>query len=247
MLEGKTILVTGGASGIGLASCKHLVENAASVVIWDLDQGQIDEAIAQINPAESQCVGIAVDVTKADQVSTAMAHTIEAFGGLHGAFNNAGIGAPTVPLAEMSESDFDRVMAVDLKGVWLCMKHELLHFQQHGGAIVNNASVAGLVALGGQSAYTASKHGVVGLTKVAAVEYAPANVRVNAVCPGAARTPILDHLSEAGIDEAALAGMAPIGRIANPDEIAQAVTWLLSDAASFITGAAIPVDGGWSA
>jgi len=138
-------------------------------------------------------------------------------------------------------------VAVDLKGVWLCMKQELLHFREHGGAIVNNASVAGLVALAGQAAYVASKHGVIGLTKTAAVEYATANVRVNAVCPGAVRTPILSHLEEAGVDESALSGMAPMARIGDPDEIAKAVAWLLSDEASFVTGTSMSIDGGWAA
>ena len=246
MLEGKNILVTGGASGIGLATCQHLLESGAQVALWDLNNGQIDAALHTLGGGE-RCRGYAVDVTDSAAVASAMASTLADFGAVHGAFNNAGIGAATVPLADMSEDDFDRVVAVDLKGVWLCMKHELLYFQQQGGAIVNNASVAGLVALGGQSAYTASKHGVVGLTKTAAVEYAPANVRVNAVCPGAVKTPILGHLEEAGIDEAALAGMAPMARVGEPHEIAKAVAWLLSDQASFVTGAAMSIDGGWAA
>lgn len=244
MLADKNILVTGGASGIGLATCAHLVECGAQVAVWDLDRTQVDLAVSSLGKG---CKGYVVDVTNAARVEAAMAETISDFGQIHGAFNNAGIGSATLPLAEMSEEDFDRVVAVDLKGVWLCMKHELLHFQQHGGAVVNNASVAGLVALGGQSAYTASKHGVVGLTKVGAVEYAPAGVRVNAVCPGAVKTPILNHLEEAGIDEGALAAMAPMARIGHPDEIAKAVAWLLSDNASFVTGLAMSIDGGWSA
>lgn len=246
MLENKNIVVTGGASGIGLATCAQLLVSGARVALWDLDGAQIEAALVSLDAGED-CKGYTVDVTDGQAVEAAMAATLADFEQLHGAFNNAGIGSATLPLADMSEADFDRVVAVDLKGVWLCMKYELLHFQQHGGAIVNNASVAGLVALGGQSAYTASKHGVVGLTKTAAVEYAPAGVRVNAVCPGAVKTPILDHLEEAGIDESALAAMAPMARIGEPDEIAKAVTWLLSDNASFVTGAAMSVDGGWVA
>ncbi|MEM7098635.1 MAG: glucose 1-dehydrogenase [Pseudomonadota bacterium] len=246
MLKNKRIMVTGGASGIGLATCAHLLLLGARVALWDLDTAHIDAALSQLG-AEDACIGIAVDVTDAQAVEAAMEQTLTEFEILHGAFNNAGIGSTTLPLAEMSEADFDRVIGVDLKGVWLCMKHELLHMQHHGGAIVNNASVAGLVALGGQSAYTASKHGVVGLTKTAAVEYAPSRVRVNAVCPGAVKTPILGHLEAAGIDESALAALAPMARIGNPDEIAKAVAWLISDEASFVTGTAMSVDGGWSA
>lgn len=246
MLDNKTILVTGGASGIGLAACVHLLECGARIALWDLQDDDVNRALAQLNAGE-RARGYAVDVTDSAGVANAMAQTLKDFDGLAGAFNNAGIGAATVPLGDMTEEDFDRVVAVDLKGVWLCMKHELLHFQKAGGVIVNNASVAGLVALGGQSAYTASKHGVVGLTKTAAVEYAAAGVRVNAVCPGAVKTPILGHLETAGIDESALAALAPMARIGEPSEIAKAVAWLLSDNASFVTGAALSIDGGWAA
>ncbi len=246
-LSNQVILVTGGASGIGFATCEHLLQCGASIALWDVNPTAIEKAVQTLDPTGERCRGFVVDVTRAEQVETALAQTLAAFGALHGAFNNAGIGSATLPLADLSENDFDKVVAVDLKGVWLCMKHELLHFREHGGSIVNNASVAGLVALAGQSAYTAAKHGVIGLTKAAAVEYAPAGVRVNAVCPGAVRTPILGHLEEAGIDEAALSGMAPLGRIGHPHEIAKAVEWLLSKDASFATGAAMPVDGGWSA
>ena len=246
-LSNQVVLVTGGASGIGLATCEHLLQCGATIALWDINPTEIDKAVQTLDSTGERCRGFVVDVTRAEQVETALAQTLEAFGALHGAFNNAGIGSATLPLADLSEADFDKVMAVDLKGVWLCMKHELLYFREQGGSIVNNASVAGLVALAGQSAYTAAKHGVIGLTKTAAVEYATAKVRVNAVCPGAVRTPILGHLEEAGIDEAALADMAPLGRIGHPREIAKAVGWLLSEEASFVTGAAMSVDGGWSA
>ncbi len=241
------IIVTGGASGIGLATSKHLLASGASVALWDLDPEQIEQAMQCASLSTGRCRGFIVDVTDARQVEAGFNDTLDAFGSLDGAFNNAGIGSATLPLADTSEEDFDRVVAVDLKGVWLCMKQELLHFRNHGGAIVNNASVAGLVALPGQCAYVASKHGVIGLTKSAAVEYANAGVRVNAVCPGAVRTPIIGHLEDAGIDENALAEMAPMARIGCPDEIAKAVVWLLSDEASFVTGEAMSIDGGWSA
>ena len=244
--EGKVILVTGGASGIGLATCALLIERGAFVVLWDLTQDAVSAAMRELDASGENCAAYAVDVTDSVQVAHAMQLLLQNHGPLFGAFNNAGIGGPTIPIAEMTEADFDAVVNVDLKGVWLCLKHELIVLQDSGGSIVNNASVAGLVALAGQSAYTSAKHGVVGLTKTAAAEYAMANVRVNAVCPGAVRTPILTHLIDAGIDEDALAGMSPANRIAEPPEVATAVAWLLSDEASFVTGAALTVDGGWT-
>ena len=243
----KVILVTGGASGIGYATCAELLARGARVALWDIDTAAGSAAARLLDPEGKRCQAFAADVGSSADVETALSQTLEAFGALHGAFNNAGIGGQTVPLADMSESDFDAVLATDLKGVWLCLKHELLLLRETGGAIVNNASVAGLVALGGQSAYVAAKHGVIGLTKTAAVEYAEAGVRVNAVCPGAIQTPILKHLEDAGVDEAMLSSMSPQARIGSPDEVANAVCWLLSDEASFVTGAALSIDGGWAA
>ena len=243
----KVILVTGGASGIGYATCAELLARGARVALWDIDTAAGSAAARLLDPEGKRCQAFAADVGSSADVEAALSQTLEAFGALHGAFNNAGIGGPTVPLADMSESDFDAVVATDLKGVWLCLKHELLLLRETGGAIVNNASVAGLVALGGQSAYVAAKHGVIGLTKTAAVEYAEAGVRVNAVCPGAIQTPILKHLEDAGVDEDMLSSMSPQARIGSPGEVANAVCWLLSDEASFVTGAALSIDGGWAA
>ena len=243
----KVILVTGGASGIGYATCAELLARGARVALWDIDTAAGSAAARLLDPEGKRCQAFAADVGSSADVEAALSQTLEAFGALHGAFNNAGIGGPTVPLADMSESDFDAVVATDLKGVWLCLKHELLLLRETGGTIVNNASVAGLVALGGQSAYVAAKHGVIGLTKTAAVEYAEAGVRVNAVCPGAIQTPILKHLEDAGVDEQMLSAMSPQARIGSPGEVANAVCWLLSDEASFVTGAALSIDGGWAA
>ena len=243
----KVILVTGGASGIGYATCAELLARGARVALWDIDTAAGSAAARLLDPEGKRCQAFAADVGSSADVEAALSQTLEAFGALHGAFNNAGIGGPTVPLSDMSESDFDAVVATDLKGVWLCLKHELLLLRETGGAIVNNASVAGLVALGGQSAYVAAKHGVIGLTKTAAVEYAEAGVRVNAVCPGAIQTPILKHLEDAGVDEQMLSAMSPQARIGSPGEVANAVCWLLSDEASFVTGAALSIDGGWAA
>ena len=177
-----------------------------------------------------------------------MEQSLKAFGGIDGAFNNAGIGIDTVPLEAVDEADFDRIVSINMKGVWLCMKSQLLHMKANGGgAIVNNASVAGLVGLAMQGAYSGTKHAVIGMTKAAALEAAAEKVRVNAICPGATRTPILAHLLEAGISEDMLAEMAAEKRLAEPEEIAAAACWLLSDAASYVTGTAMPVDGGWTA
>lgn len=246
-LAGKVILVTGGASGIGYATCSELLARGARVALWDIDITHSTDAARTLDPEGSSCRPFAADVTSGFEVESALGQTLEFFGAVHGAFNNAGIGGPTVPLADMAESDFDAVLATDLKGVWMCLKHELQLLRETGGAIVNNASVAGLVALAGQSAYVAAKHGVIGLTRTAAVEYAEAGVRVNAVCPGAIRTPILKHLEEAGVDEEVLSSMSPQARIGSPNEVAHAVCWLLSDEASFVTGAALSIDGGWAA
>jgi len=241
-LTGKVILVTGGASGIGFETCKRLLADGAKVVLWDLEAETVDRAVQTLDPTGDRCCGFQVDVTLNGQVEDAMAHTIEAFGRLDGAFNNAGVGGPTKPMTKVSEEEFDQVVSVNLKGVWLCLKYELLHFEKNGGAIVNSASVAGLVALSGSSAYTAAKHGVVGLTKSAAIEYASAKVRVNAICPGAVKTGMI-----AGLDEDVLVSMTPRGHIGVPSEIASTAAWLLSDEASYINGAALTVDGGWSA
>jgi NAD(P)-dependent dehydrogenase (short-subunit alcohol dehydrogenase family) len=243
----KVILVTGGASGIGYATCAELLARGARVALWDIDMTASSAAVRSLDPEGKRCRAFTADVGCGADVESALSQTLEVFGALHGAFNNAGIGGQTIPLADMSETDFDAVLATDLKGVWLCLKHELLLLRETGGAIVNNASVAGLVALAGQSAYVAAKHGVIGLTKTAAVEYAEAGVRVNAVCPGAVQTPILKHLEDAGVDEEMLSSMSPQARIGRPVEVANAVCWLLSDEASFVTGAALSIDGGWAA
>lgn len=247
-LEQRRIIVTGAASGIGWATARLLQAHGASLVLWDRDENSVMANASSLAKSGGQCMGLGVDVTHAEKVAAATAQSIDFLGGLDGAFNNAGIGAPTVPLADLGEADFDSILAVNLKGVFLCMKHQLLHMRDNGGgSIVNNASVAGLVALEGQSGYTASKHAVVGLSKTAAVENAADGVRVNAICPGAVRTPILSHLDAAGITAEVLASMSPQNRVAEPKEIAEAVAWLLSAAAGFVTGAALPIDGGWSA
>lgn len=244
-VENKRVLVTGAATGIGRATALRLVEAGAIVALWDRDAAGL---AATAEGAGGRTFAVEVDVSNGAAVRDAFARTLDGLGGLDAAFNNAGIGAPTTCVEDIDEAVWDAVQGVNLKGVWLCLREQVRYFKSvGGGVIVNNASVAGLVALPMQGAYAAAKHGVVGLTKVAAVEGAGAGVRVNAICPGAVRTSILAHLEEAGIDEAKLAAMSPQNRIADPREVAQAVLFLLSDASSFITGAAIPVDGGWCA
>lgn len=243
--QGRKIIVTGAATGIGKAATEALIASGASVALWDIDKAAC-EAIAA-NSSE-KAIALEADVASAASVEKAMAETIEALGGIDGAFNNAGIGIDTLPLEVIEEADFDRIVSINMKGVWLCMKHQLAHMKANGGgSIVNNASVAGLVGLAMQGAYSGTKHAVVGMTKAAALEAAPEKVRVNAICPGATHTPILTHLLEAGVTEDMLSEMAAQKRLAKPEEIANAACWLLSDEASFMTGVAMPVDGGWTA
>lgn len=247
-LDNKRFIVTGAGTGIGRATAIRLLQAGARVALWDRNVAALDQAIQAAGDRSRSAFAITVDVASADSVRVAFARTLQVLGGVDGAFNNAGIGAPSVATEMIEEADYNAVLDINLKGVWLCMREQIRHFKANGGGvIVNNASVAGLVALATQAAYCAAKHGVIGLTKVAAVEGAASGVRVNAICPGAVQTPILSHLEQAGIDKTALAAMSPQNRIADPNEIAALVLFLLSDASSFITGAAVPVDGGWSA
>lgn len=243
--HGRKIIVTGAATGIGRATAEALIAGGASVALWDIDQTACAPLTENTN---AKAIALEVDVANSDSVEFAMKRSVEALNGINGAFNNAGIGIDTVPLEAVNEADFDRIVSINMKGVWLCMKSQLLHMKANGGgAIVNNASVAGLVGLAMQGPYSGTKHAVIGMTKAAAMEAAPEKVRVNAICPGATRTPILAHLLEAGITDDMLADMAAQKRLAAPEEIAAAACWLLSDAASYVTGAAMPIDGGWTA
>ena len=242
--QGRKIIVTGAATGIGRATAEALIAAGASVALWDIDQTACAPLSEKTN---TKAIALEVDVSSSTSVEAAMKQSVEALGNIDGAFNNAGIGIDTLPLEAVDEAEFDRIVSINMKGVWLCMKSQLIHMKSNGGgAIVNNASVAGLVGLAMQGAYSGTKHDI-GMTKAAAAEAAPQQVRVNAICPGATRTPILTHLLEAGISEDMLAEMAAQKRLAEPKEIAAAACWLLSDAASYITGAAMPVDGGWTA
>jgi NAD(P)-dependent dehydrogenase (short-subunit alcohol dehydrogenase family) len=247
--EDKVALVTGGSSGIGRATALAFAHAGARVVIADIAEDGGEETIALIKGAGGAAIFVRTDVSKAADVAELIRAAVSTYGRLDYAFNNAGIDGDTVPTADGSEANWDHVLATNLKGVWLCMKHEIQHMLQQGhGAIVNTASVAGLVGFPGLAAYTASKHAIVGLTKTAALEYARAGIRINAVCPGAIRTPALARfIAQAPQIEAQVIAMEPVGRLGTPEEVAEAVVWLCSDGSSFVTGTAMTVDGGWLA
>jgi NAD(P)-dependent dehydrogenase (short-subunit alcohol dehydrogenase family) len=245
-LTGKVALVTGAASGIGRASAAALAHAGASVVAADVDLDGARATVDVITAAGGIAAAHPCDVTNEADVDAVVAFAVEQFGGLHLAHNNAGIGAPPALTVDVLESDFDRVLAVDLTGVFLCMKAEITWMLEHGGgAIVNTSSGAGLIGYPTAGPYVAAKHGVIGLTKTAALEYVRRNIRVNAVCPGTIETPFIGDL--VGGDDrarAALLRTQPGGAFGTPDDVANAVVWLCSDAASFVTGTALTVDGG---
>jgi NAD(P)-dependent dehydrogenase (short-subunit alcohol dehydrogenase family) len=245
----KVALVTGGSSGIGEATALLFAQRGARVVIADVQEEAGQATVEKIKQADGQAVFMRVDVSQADQVATLIETIVDTYGRLDFACNIAGIEGETAPTTECTEENWDRVININLKGVWLCMKHEIRHMLEQGhGAIVNMSSVAGLVGFENLPAYTASKHGVAGLTKTAAIEYARENIRVNAVCPGVIYTEMIERFT--GGDEEVqqeLAEGQPIGRLGQPEEIAAVVVWLCSDAASFVTGHAMAVDGGYVA
>jgi NAD(P)-dependent dehydrogenase (short-subunit alcohol dehydrogenase family) len=248
-LQGKVILVTGGGSGIGRATSLILAKQGAKVMIADYVPEGAERTVKMIKDAGGEASCIAADVSFPKQVEMMVNKTVETYGRLDGAFNNAGIEGKIVNTADTSEEIFDRIIAINLKGVWLCMKYEIPQLLKNGGgAIVNTASAAGLVGVEGLCGYNASKHGVVGLTKNAALEYAQKNIRVNCVCPGLINTPMVARMIDSGgMNEQDFVAGEPIGRMGKPEEIGEGVAWLLSDAASFVTGHPMAVDGGWVA
>ena len=247
--EGKVALVTGGSSGIGRATASAFAGEGANVVVADVLVEGGGETVRMIKEAGGEAIFVKTDVSKATEVEALIKKIVETYGRLDCAINNAGIEGTMAPTADCTEENWDRTININLKGVWLCMKYEIPQMlKQGGGAIVNMASVAGLVGLQGLPAYCASKGGVVQLTRTAALEYARAGIRVNAVCPGVIRTPMVDRLIAAQPEmEEALTAMEPVGRTGKPEEVAEAVVWLCSDAASFVTGHAMVVDGGFVA
>ena len=247
-LEGKVVLVTGGGSGIGRASSVAFARAGACVVVSDIDSDGGAETARLIAAAGGTVDFVAADVARPQDVADLVATVVARHGRLDCAHNNAGIGPGPGATHEIADEQWGRVLAVNLTGVWLCMKHELAQMLvQGGGAIVNTASVMGLVG-GVGSPYVAAKHGVVGLTKQAALEYAQRGIRINAVCPGPIRTKMVeDAFSRVPGLEERWTSIVPAGRVAAPEEIAWAVVWLCTEAASFVTGIALPVDGGWVA
>jgi len=251
LLDGKSALITGGGGGIGRATALAFAREGARVAVADVAEEAARETVALVNAAGGQAISLSGDVSRDADVRAMIDAVVGTYGRLDCAFNNAGIAGWHVDAilkktAEWSEEAFDRMIAVNLRGVWLCMRHELPQMQaQGGGAIVNTGSIAGLVGLPNSSAYVAAKHGVIGLTKTAALEYAEANIRVNAVCPGYIKTPMTEPSMR--LRGEAILAQTPLKRMGSPEEIAEMVVWLCSERASYVSGAAYNVDGGYMA
>ena len=247
-LEGKVALVTGGSSGIGRASALAFAREGAKVVIADVDVAGGEGTAKIVEEAGGEAIFVKTDVANATEVEALISKAVKTYGQLNCAHNNVGVTGMWSPVIQCTEENWDYVINVSLKSVWLCMKYEIPQMlRRGGGAIVNTASLVGLVAIENVPAYVASKHGVVGLTKAAALEYAKAGIRVNAVCPGGIRTPPFErHIAKSPQLEAIEISKHPIGRFGTPLEVAEAVVWLCSDAASFVTGLAMAVDGGYT-
>ncbi len=249
--EGKVAIVTGGSSGMGRATAYAFSSRGAKVVVADVDMKGGEETVNHIRKLGGEAIFIKTDVSKSEEVQALVKKTVDTYGKLDFAFNNAGINRGIgVPTADYKEEDWDIVQAINLKGVWLCMKYEIQQMLKQGGkgAIVNTASISGLSAHPADPAYVSSKFGCVGLTKTAALEYAKTGIRINCVCPGPVRTALFERVEAAlpGASEKAKE-MVPMGRVGEPEEVAEAVMWLCSDAASFVTALAMSIDGGQAA
>jgi len=245
----KVALITGGSFGIGQATAIAFAQRGAKVVIADYAEDKEQQTIQEIKSVGGEAAFVQCDVSKGPQVKALIEKTVSTYGRLDYAFNNAGVEGINALIQDCTEENWDKIISTNLKGVWLCMKYQIPQMLKQGkGAIVNNSSVAGLIGFPGLPAYVASKHGIVGLTKTAALENAKTGIRINAVCPGVIKTKMIDRLISSAKDmEKQLLAQEPIGRMGKPSEIAEAVTWLCSDSASFVTGQALAVDGGWVA
>jgi NAD(P)-dependent dehydrogenase (short-subunit alcohol dehydrogenase family) len=248
LFENKVALITGAASGMGLAAAHAFAAEGAAVALADVDESAAREAAEQLISAGYKAIAVRCDVADERQARAMVDETVSAFGRLDAAFNNAGIQSPVAEVADASGEEFERVNAVNLRGVWNCMKYELLRMrEQRSGAIVNNSSLGGIVGLPGRAAYHAGKHGVLGPTKSAALEYATRGIRINAVCPGIIETPMVSGmlLTQAEAMKE-LMRVVPIRRLGRAEEVASAVLWLCSPGASFVIGHALVVDGGYT-
>jgi NAD(P)-dependent dehydrogenase (short-subunit alcohol dehydrogenase family) len=247
--ENKVALVTGAASGLGFATAKAFAESGASVVLADWNEKEVQAAANGLADKGYKALAVRCDVSDDAQVEAVVKQTVGAFGRLDAAYNNAGIQGVLAETADSPRDNYDRVMAVNLRGVWSCMKFELQQMRKQGdGAIVNCSSLGGLIGGNQRGVYHAAKHGVIGFTKSAALEYATRGIRVNDVCPGMIQTPMVDKMIAEGQGEelnSMLKSLVPMGRMGRPEEIADAVLWLCSDAASYVTGQSISIDGGY--
>lgn len=247
-MKDQIVFVTGGAMGMGEAVAVLAAERGAKVVVADVNEAAAQKTADKIKALGGEASAVKCDVSSAAEVAAAIRFTVETYGRLDAAFNNAGIQPRPSNIADLPEEEFDRVVSINLKGVYLSLKYQLQQMQKQGsGAIVNNSSIGGLVAGPGRAAYHATKHGVLGLTKSAAVEYAPGGIRINAVCPGTIETPMVEEMFALGdLDKTASENGAPIKRLGKASEVAEAVLWLFSPASSFVIGQPISVDGGVS-
>jgi NAD(P)-dependent dehydrogenase (short-subunit alcohol dehydrogenase family) len=242
---GKVAFVTGGASGIGRATAVAFAQEGARVAILDLTEEALATTAEAVRATGAEVLVLACDVAKPEQVEAAIAEVVATFGRLDVAFNNAGVENKAAPVAEIALEEWDRILNINLRGTFVCMKHELAQMVRQGsGVVVNTSSGAGVRGVAGGASYAASKHAIIGLTKSAALDYAKANIRVNAVLPGNIETPMMDRFTGGDIQKAI--DLEPVGRLGKPEEIADAVLWMSADLGAFVTGAAIAVDGGWS-
>ncbi|MFC6858760.1 SDR family NAD(P)-dependent oxidoreductase [Zunongwangia atlantica] len=247
-MKDKVALVTGGSKGMGEAAVRIFAEKGASVAILDVDMEAAEKLSIELNENGANTIAIQCDVSSEAEVEKAIAKVVETYGKLDAAFNNAGIQIPAQDITETSEEDYDKILNVNLKGVWLCMKHELIQMKkQQSGAIVNNSSLAGKVGVPGRTPYVAAKHAILGITKSAAADYASKGIRINAVCPGTIETPMVNDMVNSGdLKREDSINAAPINRLGKASEVADAAVWLCGEESTYVIGQSIAVDGGYT-